>query len=334
MPSSLHMRPPTMKTAAHPTAHKQHWRKRAPRMRVQDADVSGSGTYESAPVGGTLYSLLHLGGFHGDLAFYSKYAKGRVLELGCGDGRVAAALCMRDAQPAVIQRLESSEHATMPPLAEASLVSSYLGIERVESLAEKARAKVAACNETSVVMGDFLVDDPTREDETFDTVIMSANTLFSSPRHSDVLDRCAKALKPGGVLLFDVYNAIFWHIIEEEIGGDDDKDSEEEEPGMLVRVVDEEGRDWSVYEREPEINRTVQSIACGYDFRLASSLKTRGQKRIIREKLMHHYLLPEELIHLLDDHGFDIVTMSGDFLNNTFEPDDSDHVVVVARKRA
>ena len=50
----------------------------------------------SAPIGGLLYSLLHLGGFAGDLKFYSQNIHGhRVLEMGCGDGRVAAALAGR-----------------------------------------------------------------------------------------------------------------------------------------------------------------------------------------------------------------------------------------------
>ena len=53
----------------------------------------------SAPVGGLLYSLIHLGGFHGDLRFYSDHSAGRVLELGCGDGRLAAALCLDGEEP-------------------------------------------------------------------------------------------------------------------------------------------------------------------------------------------------------------------------------------------
>ena len=46
----------------------------------------------AAPAGGLLYSLLHLSGYPGDLQFYSRHAKQCVLELGAGDGRLAAAL--------------------------------------------------------------------------------------------------------------------------------------------------------------------------------------------------------------------------------------------------
>ena len=42
-----------------------------------------------------LYSLLHLGGFAGDVDFYRGRTAGaaRILELGAGDGRVGAELC-------------------------------------------------------------------------------------------------------------------------------------------------------------------------------------------------------------------------------------------------
>ena len=43
----------------------------------------------AAPAGGLLYSLLHLGGFPGDLQFYSRHAKQCVLELGAGDGHLS-----------------------------------------------------------------------------------------------------------------------------------------------------------------------------------------------------------------------------------------------------
>ena len=53
----------------------------------------------SVPSQAMLYSLLHLGGFPGDVDFYRGRTAGaaRILELGAGDGRVGAVLCA-DAQ--------------------------------------------------------------------------------------------------------------------------------------------------------------------------------------------------------------------------------------------
>ena len=47
------------------------------------------------PSNAMLYSLLHLGGFAGDVDFYRGRTAGaaRILELGSGDGRIGAALC-------------------------------------------------------------------------------------------------------------------------------------------------------------------------------------------------------------------------------------------------
>ena len=59
-----------------------------------------------APAGSLLYSLLHLGGFAGDLRFYSSRCSGssRILELGCGDGRVAAAVVLGEGSLTMLQQ--------------------------------------------------------------------------------------------------------------------------------------------------------------------------------------------------------------------------------------
>ena len=42
--------------------------------------------------------------------------------------------------------------------------------------------------------------------------------------------------------------------------------------------------------------------------------------------------LPEDLVRLLDSSGFEIQQLSGDFDGSTFYPDESDHLVVVAKR--
>ena len=48
--------------------------------------------------------------------------------------------------------------------------------------------------------------------------------------------------------------------------------------------------------------------------------------------MQHHYVLPEQLIHLLDGAGFTIEAIDGGFDGQPFEPSESEHLVVVARK--
>jgi SAM-dependent methyltransferase len=295
---------------------------------------------KTAPIGGLLYSLLHLGGFDGDLRFYSQRSAGRVLEMGCGDGRIAAALCLGAAPLSVLQQ-QSSQEQPLPT--DSSAPSAYVGIELCEPLALKARARLAdAPCPTEVVEGDFLAPLPAERTSCFDTVIVSANTLFSVPRHDVLLSHCATALTPGGVLLLDVYNALLWHDSEndrpdessEEGAGSEEEGSEEET--LLVRVQDEEGTDWTVYEREPAVDSSAQTIACAYDFHAAAAEEGEeagGESATFSETLVHEYLLPEQLVRKLDANGFAIDHIYGGFDGADFDADESEHVVVVARRK-
>ena len=244
----------------------------------------------AAPAGGLLYSLLHLSGYPGDLQFYSRHAKQCVLELGAGDGRLAAALC--DGQ------------------------RRYVGIEIDPTLSAKAASRVAADGNAEVRTADFFVDELPAG---VDTAILSSNVLFSTPRHAELLGRCADALAPGGVLLLDVYNALLYLQDGEPdgaAGGDDD---------MLVRVTDELGRDWTCFERDPTIDTERQRISQPYEF--VSGGET------FQETLVHNYLLPEELSRALDDLGLTVDSTAGAFDGGAFDADESEHLVVVATKR-
>ena len=228
-----------------------------------------------APAGGLLYSLLHLGGFAGDLSFYSANSRGRILELGCGDGRIAAALCLGKTPLTVLQQQEDEEP---PPLAAPADQVVYVGVELCDALADKARQRLVSASHSTIVTGDFLMPLPP-ELGPFDTVVLSANTLFCTAEHGPLLARCAEALVPGGRLLLDVYNSLPWH--SEGAEGDDDEGKEDvgeeekvgdaldratgdeagaetigratevpSEEDLLVVVEDEQGREWAVYERE------------------------------------------------------------------------------------
>lgn len=290
--------------------------------------------------GGLLYSLLHLGGFAGDLAWYSDRVSGRVLELGCGDGRVAASLCLGERSPSVLQRATGAGvGGDARSLAEPA-VTAYVGVEMRGEFAERARSRLAVYGgEALVHEGDFLEPlPPPLSEAPFDAVVVSANTLFCTPRHAALLERCAAHLSPGGLLCLDVYNAMPWHEegeAEEEEDeaaarayeadgsghGADDGGSDE-----LVRVTDEDGVQWRVFEQEPQVDVSSQTIVCSYDF------ESSGGGRL-SESLTHHYATPEQLVRLLDGAGFDIEELHGGFGSERFDAEESEHLVVAARRR-
>ena len=293
-----------------------------------------------APVGGLLYSLLHLGGFPNDLAFYSgRCGSGRILEMGCGDGRLGVHICLGESPLSVLQqtlRQEADRQTGNAPAQDVGNVlqqqfmppKAYVGIELCEPLALKAQKRLGAVAEAEVIVGDFLTTLLEKDTASFDTALVSANTLFATPKHGELLAQCANALRPGGVLLLDVYNALPWHPEEgewQEIGGDegeadengegrdgldvgdddyekeDDDEDEEEAPPLLVRVQDEDGRDWRVYEHEPEVDADAQTITCTYGFKEilgegGDDAATVDQAGRFTESLVHHYLLPEQLV--------------------------------------
>jgi len=282
-----------------------------------------------------LYSLLHLGGFSGDLNFYATRCSGasRVLELGCGDGRVAAALVLGESSLSVMQ--QQLQPSTAAPIEKEPGEMQYVGIDLSESLVSKARARLAAVGPRArVVQGDF--HSPIDEGE-FDAIILSANTLFCTPRHADVLGRCAEALNTDGLLLLDVYNALEWHEeAEARVAKDEDDTSDtastdcddasaDDDHDLLVVVEDESGTEWKVFEREPTVDGSAQRIACHYDF------ESSGNR--FSQTVEHHYALPEQLVRLVDTAGFEIEAVDGGFEGQPFDPIESEHVVVVAKRK-
>ena len=114
---------------------------------------------KAAPVGGLLYSLIHLGGFSGDIAFYrSRYGGGRVLEMGCGDGRLGVSLCFADAAPplSVLQQLQRTKQADTlgprQPVADKFACRAYVGVEISDELAMKARQRLADASDAQVTL--------------------------------------------------------------------------------------------------------------------------------------------------------------------------------------
>src|SRR5690606_14629014 len=139
-----------------------------------------------------LYALLH-GGNQGDREFYRRVCAGaqRILELGCGDGRILRAL-----EPA-------------PRVA--------VGLDLHDGLLRRARRLAVGLPHLRFVRGDMRAPADALEAPNaagFDRILVPHGGLFCM-LHPEDLDGCLHAayalLSPGGELVFDVWAADDFH---------------------------------------------------------------------------------------------------------------------------
>ena len=230
-----------------------------------------------------------------------------------------------------------------------------MGVEICAEFAAAARERV----DGTVLEADMFAPLPSGT-APFDAVLLCANTLFCTPRHAELLARCSEAMAPRGTLLFDVYNAAPWHEEalyraggggaegeqQEGAAGEEDAqgkgvwanaDGEEEgeaagggeeesSSDLLVRAIDADGREWNVFERDPEVDPAAREIVCTYDFEAAS-----GERA--SQANVHHYALPAQLRTMLDAAGFEVEATFGGFEGEAFDEDESEHLIFAARRR-
>ena len=177
-----------------------------------------------------LYASLHTGN-EGDEDFYRAVCVGadRVLELGCGSGRILAVLAD---QVSELHGVDSSEEALA--LARESLPAS-VALHRGEM-------------ESFDVGGDF------------DRVLIPFNGVYCLPDLESVqrtLVQVEKALAAGGLLVFDGYAG---DPIHQDDSVDEGFDEEEE-----IATVDARGKRWRVFERS-EYERNAQRFTVHYRY--------------------------------------------------------------------
>ena len=177
-----------------------------------------------------LYASLH-GGSDGDEEFYRAVCAGadRVLELGCGSGRILAALV---GQVTDLHGVDSSEEALA--LARKELPSSVV-LQRADM-------------ESFDVEGEF------------DRVLIPFNGLYCLPDLASVrrtFVRVEKALAPGGLLVFDGYAG-------DPIHEDDSFEEGFDEEGEVATVA-ARGKRWRVFERS-EYERSSQRFTVYYRY--------------------------------------------------------------------
>lgn len=177
-----------------------------------------------------LYAALHTGN-EGDIDFYRAVCVGadRVLELGCGSGRLLAAL--------------------------ADDVPDLHGVDSSEDALRLARAQVPASVELH--QGDMTSFDVGGG---FDRVLIPFNGIYCLPDLDSVqraFERVEKALAPDGLLVFDGYAGDPIHEDESLEDGFDDEGE--------IATLDARGKQWRVFERS-NYERAAQRFTVHYRY--------------------------------------------------------------------
>ena len=230
-----------------------------------------------------LYELVHRG-TAGDLSFYGRVCRSArtVLELGCGYGRVLASLC------------EAGDLA-------------LTGLERDPELLARARARLPGA--VALVQADMTDFDLGAA--RFDRILIPHSGVYCLPddeRTVACFRACARHLTRDGRLVFDAYAADRFHAEADRA----DHTGEQLEP---VVTVEHEGVCYDVFERStwwPERQR----LDVVYEY----IPRAGGDAAVGR--LLHHYLLQDQIAPLLERAGLRLATLAGDFQGRDATPDD------------
>lgn len=202
-----------------------------------------------------LYALVH-DGAPGDVAFYEEVTRGagRVLELGCGWGRVA-------------RELEADE---------------VIGLEDDEGMLALAEARPAPAH-VRFIRGDMREFDL----GTFDRIIVPFTGIYCLLGEEDLLSclkSVARALEPDGRFIFDAYRADAFHA---EAVPEDYSDDELE----LVAEIEHAGEALAVHERSTW-NRDAQRMDATYVYLHEETLEERATLTIGHRYILSPQLEP------------------------------------------
>lgn len=238
-----------------------------------------------------LYNLLHTGN-PGDLEYYlQQCAPGeKILELGCGNGRVTAALSR---QGCLVDGLDNNPEMLL------ALRKKFPSLQNPpETHLEDMRS--------------FALN------KTFDKVIIPFNGLLCLLTAADVEKtlRCVKThLVDGGALLLDMYY----------VPNDFLNEGEEDEAYIDTEVLDDNGTPIHVYEKTLVVN-DPQRFDTSYIF---VSNQHEPNEKHVEILVQQRCLYVEQLQSLLEKVGFSSISITADFTNGNIN-DNTEQVVVQA----
>lgn len=242
-----------------------------------------------------LYELVHRG-TEGDAAFYRRVCANaqRILELGCGYGRVLEALADLDT----------------PGL-------ELTGIDRDPEMLARARARLAQrsgpASRVRLVAADmsrFALERAEAGPTRFDRILIPHSGLYCLPDPAACVACfrcCTRHLAPGGKLVLDAYGADAFHATA------DPADHVDERLDPVVTVEHEETC-YDVFERS-RWHRSAQVLDVTYEY------IPRGGGTCRMGRLRHHYLLQHQIEPLLREAGLRLVSLDGDFEGGPCTPE-------------
>lgn len=248
------------------------------------------------------YAAVHDGN-PGDLAFYTeRCASARsIIELGCGDARVLAALAA-DPDPEVRGR-ELVGVDVDPEQLELAAVREIPGVELIEA--------------------DMRSLDAGRiGGRRFDRVLIPHGGLYCLLDEASVVAalRCAAALvREDGLVILDAWAADGFHV---------EADPDDQDPSWLERVktIELDGERWEVLERS-SWDKAAQRLDVTYlHVRVGSEEAVEG---VIRQR----YLLAAQLRAALEAAGLELVELLGDF-DGSAHDEDARLMIAIVRRRA
>ena len=242
-------------------------------------------------VSAQLYALTHRGN-RGDLEFYQRTCRGArsVLELGSGYGRVLLALASAERRVVGLER-----------------DPEFLALARrnLRQLSPKKRQSVR------LVSGDLR---DFRLAERFERVFLPYNALYCLLSQRDALScfrSVHRALKPGGVFAFDVWNAAAFNSAPFALRDDD-------EP---IVSLSHGSRTWDVFERS-RLRRARKRLDVTYQYR------PREGGVVHRIDIPQRYYLAAEVDDLLERAGFALQARYGNFSGGRFAARSAQQIVL------
>lgn len=250
---------------------------------MHESSSHTAGSYDSIPDFGTLYDAVPAYGARGDVSFYvdeARGAQGRVLELGCGTGRVLIAMARAGAQ---VTGLDAS--AAMLARCRARIAAEDPGVQaRVEVHQADARTFSLAHRFALVVAPFRIFQHLTRIDDQL-----------------ACLAAISRQLAPGGRLIFDVFNPSFAHLVKDRTMEVEDTPPQAMPDGRIIRRA----------YRVPRV-RWVDQVSETEIIYYVAPRAGEPEQRHVQAFEMRWYLRAE-LEHLLARAGFRIDAIRGDF---------------------
>ena len=256
-------------------------------------------SYDAIPDFGALYDAVPVYGTRGDVAYYAEEASrtdGRVLEIGCGTGRVLFPMARAGAHVTGI---------------DASAEMLRRCTARLEDEDETVRARVevqqADARDFSLTGRFALIVAPFRVFQHIAAIEDQLRCLSAISRH----------LAPGGRLVFDVFNPFFTHLVK-------DRSTETEDTPRLTLP---DGRTLRRAFRVTRV-RWIDQVSDTELIYYVAAREGAEERRYVQAFGMRWYLRAE-LEHLLARAGFRIEHVHGGF-DRTPHTDTSPEMIVTA----